>query len=525
MKRRDFLKNTGKGIVIPSIAGHIGAKALGSTPIQNLLNMVSDTDHVLVLIYMNGGNDGLNTVVPLDQMSKLNLARPHVVLPESSLLELNNSEVGLHPSLTGLKDLYDEDRLQIIQSVGYPNQNYSHFRSTDIWMSGSDTDELINSGWTGRYLNYEYPNYPADYPNDDMTDPLAIEIGWNNSLLFQGPSSNMGLVINDPEAFYNLINDQVDPAPNSQAGERLEFIRLVAQQSQLYGQIVKDAAETVTNQLNYPEYYLAEQLKIVARLIAGGLKTRLYMVNIGGFDTHDNQVVPSDHTQGEHAQLLSILSESVKAFVDDCDHLGISNRVMGMTFSEFGRRIVSNASNGTDHGAAAPMFLFGNHVNAGVTGANPFIPANATYQHNLDMQFDFRQIYASVFEQWLCVESEDIDDILLHDKETISVTNGSPCMPSFVHEIHQNAGKSYLDVYPNPISIVANINFISNGNPLKIQLLDVRGKVVSNIASGNYASGSHSMSWYPIGIPAGNYFIRITNDQMRQSRKVTLVSV
>jgi uncharacterized protein (DUF1501 family) len=523
MKRRDFIRNTGKGIILPSFAGGIGAKTLGFSPLQSLLNLVTDTDHVLVLIYLNGGNDGLNTVVPLDQLSKLNQVRPHVVLPESSLLQLNNSTVGLHPSLTELKDLYDEDRLQVIQSVGYPNQNYSHFRSTDIWMSGSDSEELINSGWTGRYLNYEYPNYPAEYPNPEMPDPLAIEIGWNNSLLFQGPSSGMGLVISDPTSFYNLLSNEVDPAPETNAGERLEFVRLIAQQSQQYGQIVKEAADKVNNQLDYPEYYLAEQLKIVARLIAGGLKTRLYMVQMGGFDTHDNQVQNGDHTQGEHAELLKTLSKSVKAFVDDCDHLGVSDRVMGMTFSEFGRRIVSNASNGTDHGSAAPMFLFGNYVNSGVSGENPFIPPNAMYNDNLDMQFDFRQIYASVFEQWLCVPSEDLGSILLHDKDTIPITNGAPCIPTYVHEQNQNAGISYIDIAPNPIDQFARIDFRSSGEPLKIQLISPAGKALQTIASGNYPKGNHNINWHPKGIPSGNYFIRISSQNMIQTRKIVLI--
>lgn len=524
MKRRDFIRNTGKGIILPSFAGGIGANTLGYSPLQSLLNLVTDTDHVLVLIYLNGGNDGLNTVVPLDQLSKLNQVRPHVVLPENSILELNNSSVGFHPALTELKELYDEDRLQIIQSVGYPNQNYSHFRSTDIWMSGSDSDELINSGWTGRYLNYEYSNYPADYPNPDMPDPLAIEIGWNNSLLFQGPSSGMGLVINDPTSFYNLLSNQVDPAPETNAGERLEFIRLVAQQSQQYGQVVKEAAEKVNNQLNYPEFYLAEQLKIVARLIAGGLKTRLYMVQLGGFDTHDSQVMDGDHTQGEHAELLKVLSQSVKAFMDDCDHLGVSDRVLGMTFSEFGRRIISNASNGTDHGAAAPMFLFGNYVQGGVTGENPFIPPNAMYQDNLEMQFDFRQIYASVFEQWLCVPSEDLSSILLHEKDTIPVTNNAPCIPTYLHELNQNAGFSYIEISPNPIHLYADINFISTGSPLSIQLISAAGKIVQTIAAGSYPKGQHKISWTPNGIPSGNYFVQIRCEKTIQTRKVLLLN-
>lgn len=524
MKRRDFLKYTGSGIVVPSVAGAVGAKSFGMSKLTQALQMVTDTDHVLVLIYLSGGNDGLNTVVPLNFMSQLNDHRPHVVLPEDSLLKLDGSDVGLHPALQGFKDLYDEDRLQVIQSVGYPEQDFSHFRSTDIWMSGSDSDEVISSGWTGRYLNYEYANYPIDYPNETMPDPLAIEVGWNNSMIFQGPSANMGMVINNPEDFYELLDNTPPPAPNTKAGERLEYVRLIARQSQQYGEVVKAAAENVTQQVDYPEdNYLAQRLKIVSRLIAGGLKTRLYMVELGGFDTHDNQVEQNDHTQGEHAYLLKMLNDGVAAFMADCDFLGTSERVMGMTFSEFGRRVISNASNGTDHGAAAPMFLFGNHANSTVTGANPTIPDEANWQTNIEMQHDFRSIYASVFEQWLCVPQEDLSDILFKDFDPIQVTNGeNPCTPSWVHEENIKAGSSYIDAYPNPIVSQTTIKFKSIAGPVRIEAYDLQGKLVDTILSGNFPEGEHQVLWVP-KVPAGNYFLRLSNQKFSQSRKILIV--
>lgn len=520
MKRRNFLKYTGAGVVVPSLMGGLGAKALGLSPLTTALSNSPANDKVIVLVYLNGGNDGLNTVVPLDQLSKLNNARPHVILPESSLLNLEGTQVGLHPSLTGFKNLYDEDRLQIIQNVGYPNQDYSHFRSTDIWMSGSDTDQVINSGVPGRYLGYEFPNYPVEYPNADMPDPLAIEIGWNSSLLFQGPSAYMGMVINSTDDFYGLVGGEVEPAPDTNAGDRIEYIRLIAQQSQVYGAVIQEAASRVTSQGTYPQTDLAQQLKIVARLIAGGMKTKLYMVQLGGFDTHDTQVMNGDNTKGTHAELLETLSEGVSAFMKDCDGLGVSDRVMGMTFSEFGRRIISNASNGTDHGAAAPQFLFGNHVNSTVIGDNPIIPDNAMYDSNLEMQHDFRQLYASLFEQWLCVDNSDVSDFMLNNFAQIPITSGSVCSPTNTHDVNQLAGKSLLHLAPNPVVDYTRIEFVSTGSPVSIKLFDLNGRQVSEILRGSFPKGKQAFDWNASSLPSGNYFVRIIGSKINQSRKL-----
>jgi len=523
MKRRNFLKYTGAGVVVPSLAGGIGAKAMGFSPLTAALSAAPANDNIIVLVYLAGGNDGLNTVVPLDQLSKLNNVRPHVIMPESSLLNLEGTSVGLHSAMTGFKNLYDEERLQIVQGVGYPDQDFSHFRSTDIWMSGSDSDVVIPNGLAGRYLNYEYPNYPTAYPNTDMPDPLAVEIGWNGSLVFQGQSASMGMVINSTDDFYNLIQEEVEPAPDTNAGERIEYIRLIAQQSQVYGQVVKEAASKVSAQGEYPETSLAQQLKIVARLIAGGLKTKLYMVTLDGFDTHDTQVMAGDNTRGFHAELLKDLSDSVSAFMSDCDGLGVSDKVMGMTFSEFGRRIISNGSNGTDHGAAAPQFLFGNHVAGGILGDNPDIPANAMYDDNLEMQYDFRQLYASIFEQWLCIDSSDRESFMLRDFATLPLTDGVACSPSNTHDINQNAGRSILDVSPNPIRSVGKIKFHSFGRPSTITLYDMQGRMVTELLRGVYPSGKHSFTWDASGLISGHYYIRISGAGFDQSKKLVKI--
>ena len=183
-------------------------------------------------------------------------------------------------------------------------------------MSASDSDKEVNTGWVGRYLDQEFPGFPNGFPTTDMPDPLAIQIGAITSLTCQGPSVSMGMSVTDPASFYKLVENQVDLAPSTPMGDELTFVRQIARQTNKYGDRIRTAAAAVTAQGTYPNNSLASQLKIVARLIKGGLKTRVYMVSYGGFDTHANQVVASDTTTGNHANLLSAVSSSIKAFMD-----------------------------------------------------------------------------------------------------------------------------------------------------------------------------------------------------------------
>jgi uncharacterized protein (DUF1501 family) len=523
MKRRNFLKNITASVALPSLLNGFGMRAYAASPLTPLLNGLSvDTDHVLVLVQLSGGNDGLNTVVPLDQYSQLYNGRPHVVLPENSVLPLTgNDTLGLHPALDGLRQLYDQGRLRIVQNVGYPDPNYSHFRSTDIWMSGADTSEYLPSGWAGRYLAYEYPNFPSGYPNPDMPHPLAVEIGYSLSLSLMGPQTGMGFVISDPDSFYNLLSGVQDPAPNTPAGEQLAYVRLVAQQSRAYAQSIIDASASVTSQVPYPDTDLAAQLKIVARLIAGGLKTRLYVVNIGGFDTHDEQVDPADHRLGIHADLLKELGDAVLAFTNDVAQLGVGHRVTGMTFSEFGRRIASNASLGTDHGEAAPLFVFGQPVAGGILGDNPQLPAFPTSDDALPMQFDFRSVYGTMLRDWFCVPEAEVPSILLHDLPFLDLFQSpAACLPTSVHQANQEAGRWLIRCAPNPVDAGATITYRTEGGPTVVQIVDVNGKVVQTLFNDRPPKGEYQVAWDAGGLPAGAYYCRLLNGSRQQTKTV-----
>ncbi len=524
MKRREFIRAAVPAAVIPSLIGGFTFQAFGASSWLSALTAApTETDHVLVLIQLNGGNDGLNTLIPLDQYSNLSNARSNILIPENKVLKLN-ALTGLHPAMTGMKTLFNEGKLQVIQSVGYPSPNFSHFRATDIWLTASDANQTLNSGWTGRYLNEEYPNFPVAYPNSTMPDPLAIQIGSVVSPGLQGPGVNMGMAISDPSNFYNLINGIQDPAPNTPAGKELSYIRQVSQQTQQYAQVIKTAAGKVSQQAPYPSgNTLADQLKIVSRLIAGGLKTRIYMVSIGSFDTHANQVNAGQTETGTHAVLLQKVSDAIKAFMDDLKYQNVSKRVMGMTFSEFGRRIKSNSSGGTDHGAAAPMFVFGDGVQSGITGTNPTINTTVNTNDNLPMQYDFRSVYASILQNWFCVSGDTLNKVMLKDFQQLNLVKSSFSCDNSNTNPNQNAGKKLITNYPNPFIGATTIEITTQGGHTLVQVFDVQGRLIKTLVDTVMPAGTHQLSFEDEGWGPGVYYARLQNGTLQQIRTLLIV--
>ncbi len=525
MKRRDFLKFTAPAAILPSFINGFSIQAFGSSPLLAALEgAATDNDHVLVMIQLVGGNDGLNMVIPLDQYGKYQAARTNIAIPEGKVLRLaGQTKTGIHPSMTGIQQLYNDGHVALIHSVGYPSPNFSHFRATDIWLTGSDANQVLATGWTGRYLNYDYPNYPVGYPNADMPDPLAIQIGSIVSPAFQGPAVNMGMAVTSATSFYNLLDGVEDPVPNTKAGKELKYIRLIQQQTNKFADSIKAAAARVPNQGAYPaNNHLADQLKIVARLVAGGLKTRVYMVSMGGFDTHASQVNAGDTTTGEHADLLEKVSSAIKAFVDDLKGLKKSQRVVGMTFSEFGRRIKSNGSTGTDHGAAAPMIVFGDYVNQQVLGNTPTLPDNATVADNVPMQYDFRSVYASLLEQWFCVKNADLNSILLNNYQSLPLVNGLACgvvtnLPDINNE------NTLITNYPNPFSSKTVITYKTRGGHTLLQVFDTMGRLIRSLVDKDHAAGTYTVTFDGEALPNGVYYARLQNGVTQQVRTMMKV--
>lgn len=522
MQRRKFLKQTLQTAIIPSLFSGLSVKAFGNSAFLNALG-AADNDHVLVLIQLSGGNDGLNTIIPLEFYSDYNRIRSNIAIPEARVLRLNNNlKSGLHPSMTGMQQLYNEEKLTAIQSVGYPSPDGSHFRSMDIWLTGADTGEYLSTGWAGRYLNHLYPNYPVGFPNDDMPDPLALQIGSVLSPVFLSPTGFDALAIDESLNFYNLIDAIQDPTPNTPSGIELTYLRTIAKQTNKYADVIKAAAAKVTRQAAYPsDNSLAAQLKAVARLVAGGLKTKIYMVGMGGFDTHAGQVNGGNPLTGNHSQLLKQVSDAIAAFMGDLKFLGVSQRVMGMTFSEFGRRMQSNGSLGTDHGAAQPVFLFGDSVKQGVLGKNPIIPSATAAIDNVPMQYDFRSVYSTILRDWFCLPAQDVDNVLLKNYQYLPVIKSTACNMN-VEELN-NLGDNLILNYPNPFTNSTKITFKSDGGHVLVQIFDTMGRRIKTLADQMYAQGSYTVTFNSENIAAGVYYARLQNGALQQVRPMLKV--
>ena len=525
MKRRSFLKYSGVAAAWSSF--QLNGFSINPAPklpfLQALAAGGNPNDRVLVLIQLNGGNDGLNTFIPLDQYDNLANSRSSVLIPENKVLKINGTFAsGFHPSMTLMRDIYNDGLMSVVQNVGYPNQDYSHFRSTDIWMSASDSDQLLETGWAGRYLQSQHPAFPDGYPGPDNPDPLAIQIGSVVSLALMGNTVPMGMAISDPTAYYQFVSDVVEPAPDTPYGDELEFIRLVTQQAQVYYQSVKGAADVGQNlSALYPaqgQNYLADQLRIVAQLISGGLKTPIYIVSLDGFDTHSEQVDDSsDTTIGLHADLLRLVSQAVGAFQDDLKLLGVDDRVAGMTFSEFGRTIASNASLGTDHGAAAPMFVFGKNVIPGIIGSNPQIPDNPFLSADVPMQHDFRSVYASALQDWFGIANPE--SVLNYQFPILPIFKAAASGTTTLETTRIDASN-----YPNPLHHATTFTFTTEGGQVMIHLMDMSGRVLRTIVEGTYPAGTHRVTFNRGNdLKPGNYFYSVRVNGASVTKKLLVI--
>ena len=420
MKRRNFIKLTSTASAISLLPSQVTA----SLNIAKSFLDCTISNRKLVLINLAGGNDGLNTIIPINYYDIYSNLRPSIKVPSSginSYINLDetldeNQQIGLHPSLTGIKNLYDNDLLRIIQSVGYPSQNKSHFASTDIYSTANDGnswDNGNNSGWIGRFME----SYYADLIQNSY--PLGVEIGSkSNSLGFHGESEH-GLSVNingqDPSGFYSLISGMAGEPPNnipiSDYGHELEYIIQTDALSNMYSEAISNSFNNGQNAVSYPDTDISNQLKTVARLISGGLESKVYMVKLSGFDTHFGQNQAENDILGDHNDLLTKLSSAVAAFMNDLSAMNLKNDVVGLTYSEFGRKAAENGSLGTDHGETAPMFVFGAPVKGGVSGFNPDLnEANENNGYQIQtVQFDYRDTIGTLLQDYLGADNLALD--------------------------------------------------------------------------------------------------------------------
>jgi uncharacterized protein (DUF1501 family) len=378
---------------------------------------------ILVVLQMAGGNDGLNTVVPYAD-NAYHVARPRLRLANDQVLKIDN-QIALNPKLTGVKALYDDGHLAVVQGVGYPNPNRSHFRSTEIWQTASDADRTLSEGWLGRYfdnccsgadptvgvaIGEETPQAFA------AKNPTGVTFSRPEQFRFQSSEPGGGQMSAE-EIFFRQLNesgagDDGGTVATNAGGSigaisgkakndlsTLDFLQRTALDAQLSSDKILAIARKYKSTVPYPQGQLAASLNIIARMIAGGLPTRVYYASQGGFDTHAGQI-------NTHERLMGEFNDAVAAFVADLKQQGNFERVLLMTFSEFGRRLQENANGGTDHGAAAPMFVLGGAVKAGLFGKYPSL----TELDHGDLKFttDFRCVYGTVLDRWLKAPSETV---------------------------------------------------------------------------------------------------------------------
>ncbi len=397
--RREFLHHSGAGIGLLAFSSFAPAflvnSVRGSTPIP-------ERDRsILVLVQLAGGNDGLNTVVPYtdDHYHRL---RPNLGLKHLEVLPIDD-HLALHPACGELHDLFHEGRLSVVQNVGYPNPNRSHFRSSEIWETASDANEFSATGWLGRYLD-------NTCDGTGMTDqPVALHVSPETPQAFNadkvhsvfGMRPNQGNTRRqrerrvDPMTIMAAFADDDDAVhPNQHFLQQTTMNALVTERK------VMEVIGAYRAQATYPTSSFARSLHNVAAMIAAGFSTRVYFVSLGGFDTHANQA-------DLHQRLLRTLSQGLAAFQNDLIAHGLQDQVLTATFSEFGRRPAENQSRGTDHGTAAPLFVMGSKLQATLVGRTPNLDLPEK-QADLQHTTDFRSVYATLIDRWLEADADTV---------------------------------------------------------------------------------------------------------------------
>jgi uncharacterized protein (DUF1501 family) len=577
--RRDFLKKLPLAMSIPFTLGGIPIRVMGDNALSRMASASLSNDRVLIILQMHGGNDGLNALIPeieydLYYSRRANIAIPYKnkargYIPLDSTLT-DAAKIGLHPDMLAVKGMYDQGRVSIVQGVSYKNNDGSHFRGRDIWFMGGSADQYLPSGWMGRYFTHELSKvdplpglvYPDNLPNDQFKDPLAIELGSDTSLIFHQEGriptsisfpSAVGLdedgsfadLIGELEGF---IDEQFDPrgVPPAYLNpspyfQELDWILKLEDKSKDYAARLLEvykagSATSVTYPDRYPfnapagslKNYLSSQLKLIARLLDGGCQTKVFLVKIGGFDTHADQVQAGTPTMGVHAALMYHISTAMKAFQDDLRVRSpqLEERVLTVTMSEFGRRIHSNGSYGTDHGTGGPVFIFGRGVRPGVVGNVPDLTKG-----NVEEQFDYRNVYGNIMKDWMKVDDAALN-VIFPGLTTTGTEDGVQFepLPLAQQEITGTEGFvsdrfSLEDCYPNPARDKTTIGFkVNYANQVTVNLFDGTGKKIKLMVDGFYQPGEHKVEVALKGIPAGHYIYELKTGFYKEAKKLVIVN-
>ncbi len=555
MKRRDFLKISAPLTVTPFLFQGFAMRAFATPGMLRTLGCEEVLDRALVLIQLKGGNDGLNTLIPVEQYATYANLRPNIRIKETGNSgeaylpldgQLPSSKLtGLHPSMTAIKDLYDEGKAAFINGVGYPDANRSHFKSTDLWLTGGDGTPAnfnLGTGWMGRYLDHSFPEI-AGNPTSEMPDPLGIELGDRKaSLGFHTESehrTSINLTGQDPLGFYSVVseigNAPLNDTPDSEYGDILRYVMNIENSISVYSKRISEVFQAGTNAISYPNSSLANQLKTVARLLSGGCKTKVFLVSLSGFDTHNGQTQAGNTQAGIHANLLGQLAEAVKAFQDDLKLLNLEDRITTVTFSEFGRKATENGSNGTDHGTLAPMMVFGKHLEAGVFGDHIDLQnIDSTGAPGQNPIYDYRQVFTTLLQDWLgasqdaltaayfdpfgsgklpLIQLAQVVDPACYDPFINATTSVQPTLQAF-----------QLKAFPNPTLGLFRVDyFLRQPDQLALSVVDIQGRPVYQDHLESHA-GAQSVVIDISSVPAGMYHLMLQGSQGTEHLKVLKIA-
>lgn len=475
--RRQFLKLTGKlSLTTPVLLNSSYAWA-SAVPLANCDDL---NDRVVVIVRLAGANDGLNTIIPLNQYSEYSFLRPDIKLNNTganSIISLDANH-GIHPSMSAFATLMGQNKLAVFNGVGYPTPNYSHFTSENTMFAGKDgtSNANLQDGMMGRYLESVFPGM-AGSPNRLLEDPVALHFGNSNPCFIFNHQHNSNIEYNATSiqnTLFGMLAPSIFLPDNSDYGILQEYLRGIEKSmDSYYNRIISVFNAGVNSTTTYPNTSLGKQLRTVARLIKGGSKTKVFMVTIGGFDTHIDQIQTGNNHLGAHANLLGNVANSISSFQADIEALGIGQKILTISFSEFGRQVKQNASLGTDHGDISPFFVIGQNVNGGIYGTHPSLstPAGATgsaayYYPQSQRKFDYRQIYGTILQDWLGADAS-IMSVSKMDTASIGTTPATK-IPNLISAT-QNASPTCLtgqliDCHRFPYDIIDCVKiFESNG--------------------------------------------------------------
>lgn len=441
MNRRDFVKISAPLSTVPLFMNGIPLRAFATTRmVRQLCEEINE--RVLVIVHLNGGNDGINNLVPVNQYDTYAKVRPNIKLPLNKISQLDttlplDNQSFLHPSLISFKELYERGDLNIIKGVGYPQPNKSHFKSRELMMQGRDgiNSNGADEGWIAKYFYSRYPNYKG-IPFAGNPDPLGIVLGGAIQAgfhTFQEHAIEINLSGQDPEGYFTKIaglsGAPISDIPFGEHGTKIQHILNVENSVNVYAERISEVfIKGKNSSIEYTRRsQLARQLKTVARLISGGSLTKVFLCQTPGWDHHGDQVEANDTTTGRHADKLNSMSSAIKSFHEDLANLGIDHRVITVVFSEFGRKVVQNGNRGTDHGTLGPMYVIGRGVKAGYTGTNIDLKNldDRDAPHPDQTQHDYRQVFGTLLQDWLGANEENLNatNFLNYTKEKLDIVN------------------------------------------------------------------------------------------------------